>query len=238
MLTSSATENSMNQVLSNRTSAQIGIAAFNEGYYKLSYQCLKKFSSFKYVDKNLGQDPPVYPPWLLIDKKVIISMHLLSAMLLDLPYLTVGIKDESKLLIKNKMHKDLINKNLPTGYPEHQKISLFQAIDHARVGEWKKANSVAVNEVGDKLINSEKFLDNLKKVSLCCFLLTARNYYESIKYLMMAQNNGCKESCEFLNTHFKEPIEEAPKQEKLTENIKNDDNEVKKKEEKKFFKFY
>lgn len=182
MLTSSATENSMNQVLSNRTSAQIGIAAFNEGYYKLSYQCLKKFSSFKYVDKNLGQDPPVYPPWLLIDKKVIISMHLLSAMLLDLPYLTVGIKDESKLLIKNKMHKDLINKNLPTGYPEHQKISLFQAIDHARVGEWKKANSVAVNEVGDKLINSEKFLDNLKKVSLCCFLLTARNYYESIKF--------------------------------------------------------
>lgn len=178
MLTSTTSENSMNQILSNRTSAQIGIAAFNEGYYKLSYQCLKKFSHSKYVDKNLGQDPPVYPPWLLIDKKVIIVMHLLSAMVLDLPYLTVGIKDESKLLIKNKMHKDLAKEN-SSAVPEFQKVSL--AINYAKIGEWKKANDIAISELGDRLTNPEKFLDNLKKVSLCCFLLTARNYYESIK---------------------------------------------------------
>lgn len=173
------TENSMNQVLANRTSAQIGIAAFNEGYYKLSYQCLKKFSKSKYVDKNLGQDPPVYPPWLIIDKKVIVVMHHLSAMLLDLPYLTVGIKDESKLLIKNLMHKDLAKENT-VSIQDFQKI--FVAINYAKIGDWKKANSIAVAELGDRLINPEKFLDNLKKVSLCCFLLTARNYYESIKF--------------------------------------------------------
>lgn len=35
------------------------------------------------------------------------------------------------------------------------------------------------------------------------------------------QKNGCKKSCEFLNSHFKEPIEEASSQVKLTEDIKN-----------------
>ncbi|KAK8834462.1 Translation initiation factor 3 subunit c [Tritrichomonas musculus] len=176
---STSIDNAMIQVYSNRASAQIGIAAFNQGYYKLSYQCLKKFSIPKYIDKNLGQEPPLFPPWLLIDKKVVVVFLLLSAMLLDLPYLTVGIKDESKLLIKSKMHKDLAKESM-ISISEYQKIAV--AINCAKIGDWKKSSEVAITELGDRLVNKEKFIDDLKKVTLCCFLLTARNYYESIKY--------------------------------------------------------
>ncbi|KAK8864850.1 Translation initiation factor 3 subunit c [Tritrichomonas musculus] len=219
----STQENITLQIISNRTSAKIGIAAFNQGYYKLSYLCLKKFNNIKFVDKFLGQEPPLYPPWLIIDKKIVLTMHLISAMLLDLPYLTTPIKDESKLLIKNKMHKDLEKENL-TSFIEYQKLAM--AINLAKIGEWKKSSDIVLKELTESFHSTEILLNDLKKISLCCFLLTANKYYESLKTDYLVKKFELKKELileitkEMLNGFG--PIEKAPIE--FSTNISDDQN--------------
>lgn len=169
------------QILYNRATAQIAIAAFYQGRYRSAYLFLRRFYNVKFMAKNLGQDPSIYPPWLMIDTKIITILHLLSAMLLDLPYLTVPIKDESKLLIKGQMHKELQKENL-TSHPETSSQRVAVAIGLAKAGNWKEAYDTISSQLGSRHPNLDKFVTDLKKISLCCFLLKAKKYYDSIKY--------------------------------------------------------
>ncbi|OHT04397.1 hypothetical protein TRFO_06270 [Tritrichomonas foetus] len=201
------------QILCNRARAHIGIAAFRAGLYKLSYQFLRHFAYTRYVAKNLGQDPTIYPPWLLIEPKLITTIHYLSAMLLDLPYLTVGIKDETHLLVNNKMHKELL-KESPTSHPESQIQRVAVAIEYARNGEWKKSFDTINVELGEHFHDSERFVNDLKKVSLCCFLLTAKNFYDSLKieFLHKKFDLTNEDIIEIMKQMLegKSPIENAP----------------------------
>ena len=165
------------KLLSNRTRAQIGIAAFKHGYYMISYDMLKAFSNVKAVGKNLGQEPnDVFPSWLLINTNLVIYLRFLSGILIDLPDLAINETNENKLKVHPRLHKDLLKERIAHPETPSEKATAFS--DFAKNGEWKKALSIIKEYITDDFL--DPFSTDLKKASLCSFLLTAKDFYESI----------------------------------------------------------
>jgi hypothetical protein len=131
----------LERVLYNRAVTQIGIAAFSNGLYELARESLSGAAS----PSELGQMPPLYPPWMLIDTQAIDSAARLSAMLLD-------------------------------------------ATDAAITeGNWRQAFRAVEDDVGRCGEGTERFLEDLKKVCLGCWLRDAGKVYANVAIEFVAR---------------------------------------------------
>lgn len=169
------------RILWNRTLATIGISAFNNGLYQIAYDSLRQISSSDNAQRKDKQNifgKQIYPPWLYIDPASLIVVNYASAMLLDLPFLT-NPKDESNLIIKSKLHKDL-QREFVSSHPETTIQRIAVAIHHAKNGDWKKSFDAINIELGKFFSKCDHFLLDLKKTSLCCFLLCSNQFYDNI----------------------------------------------------------
>lgn len=169
------------RILWNRTLAVIGTAAFKSGMYKIAYDSLRQISSTDNVTKKEKQNvfgKLIYPPWLHIDPASLIVINYAAAIILDLPYLA-NPKDEGNIIIKFRSHKDL-QREIVTTHPETISQRVALTIHHARNGDWKKSFDAINAELTKYFPNCDRYLRDLKKASLCCFLLTANQYYDDI----------------------------------------------------------
>ncbi|KAH0786995.1 eukaryotic translation initiation factor 3 subunit 8 N-terminus-domain-containing protein [Histomonas meleagridis] len=172
------------QILANRVLATIGIEAFKQGKYLLAYQCLRNFSNIDYIKKNIGQNPLIYPPWLLIEPNYLLLLNYLSVLLLDLPYLTVTLKTEN-ILIDNNLHREL--KKIPIVFhPEAIVQRIAVAIYKAKNGDWKNAYNMFKDDLKKYDNENDGFIESLKQISMTCVLLTANQFYDNVSVDLLA----------------------------------------------------
>ena len=177
------------RILYNRAHAEIGIAAFMTGNYRLCYNSLKNF--FRIGEENplktiriqklLGQQPRIYAPWLYIDSNALETYHYLSVMLLDIPCLTTFNFDDSQIVINPKLHKDLQKRVGITVCPETILDKVAVAIERCKRGEWKLALDILHYEIERYIERPEGFIRDVKLISLCAYLLTANQFYDAVQ---------------------------------------------------------
>lgn len=173
----------LTQILANRARAYIGINAFKQSHYLTAYRFLCNFNNLKYISCNIGQMPSIYPPWLIIEPNYLYLLGYLSAILLDLPFLTVTTNTDT-LLIDPSLHRDLQREPV-VFHPETINQQIALAIHKAREGDWKSSYESIQKELTKYLKTHDNFIESLKLSSLSCFLLTANQFYDniSISYL-------------------------------------------------------
>jgi hypothetical protein len=175
----------LDRILFNRARAEIGTAAFQLGLYGLAYESLRQFPRGEVTQKSFGQSPNIYPPWLAIESKAIVAFWNLSAIILDMPNLTVVQRDDSNLPIKAGTHKQL-EREPQVAHPETLPQRLADFREHCKNGEWAEAFESVKIEVVKHLKDFDRLITDIKKVSLCSFLLTADRYYDSISIAFLA----------------------------------------------------
>ena len=168
------------RILCNRAYAEIGIAAFMTGNYRLSYSSLKSFTGAG-AARYLGQHPRIYAPWLYIDIGALETYLYLSAMILDIPCLTTFNFDEGDIPISPKLHKELQKKVGIAVCPETIIDKIAVAIERCKRGEWELAKDILHYEIERYIPRPEGFIKDLKLMSLCSFLLTANQFYDAVQ---------------------------------------------------------
>lgn len=201
------------RILYNRVRAQIGLFAFKNGLFKLSYDMLRHFINTKMISKNIGQEPnSIFPAWMMIDHESIAHLLYISALLIDLPHLALNeaTVDKNLLRIHLKMHRDLLKE--PIAHPEIHLEKAISAVSFAKEGDWKQAFEAFREDLDEEYHGV--FIDALKRDSLCAFLLNAGNYYESISFDFLSQMFELPESeiratIDIMNQQ-KSPIDHIP----------------------------
>jgi translation initiation factor 3 subunit C len=168
------------RILCNRAFAEIGIAAFMTGNYRLCYSSLKSFTRTN-APRLLGQHPRIYAPWLYIDPGALETYLFLSAMILDIPCLTTFNFDERDVPISAKLHKELQKKVGIAVCPETIMDKIAVAIERCKRGEWQLAKDILHYEIERYIPRPEGFIKDLKLMSLCSFLLTANQFYDAVQ---------------------------------------------------------
>lgn len=171
----------IDHILLDQTIAQIGITAFNEGQYKLSNECFEKLIKSKNFETKREKKILIYQHSKFIDKNSIILMNIFSNIFHNLPYLIVGINDQFKVIDKYNMWKILEEKKRTS----HEEYLIFSTmINYAKENDWENAYLFAINHLGHSISQNEKFLNNIKKIFLSCFLLSISCTSIKIDYLI------------------------------------------------------
>ena len=202
----------LERILYNRAKVYIGTAAFRLGNYRLCYESLRHFDCEKDARNVFGASIPVllgqagqrdrcvYPPWMYLDPELIIAFLFLSALILDLPNLLFGVTEQDRTaIVGKKYHKKLLRLQVHC-HPEDIEQRIACCIANAKIGEWQKAIDSIQGEL-DKYLSEEEanhFKSDLCKMSLCCFLLIANRFYDTISY-------------DFLATKFNFSVDEVKK---------------------------
>jgi hypothetical protein len=168
------------RILCNRAFAEIGIASFMTGNYRLCYASLKSFTRTN-APRYLGQHPRIYAPWLYIDPGALETYLYLSAMILDIPCLTTFNFDDADVPISQKLHKELQKKVGIAVCPETIMDKIAVAIERCKRGEWELAKDILHYEIERYIPRPEGFIKDLKLMSLCSFLLTANLFYDAVQ---------------------------------------------------------
>lgn len=161
----------MAQIYFNRALALTGIAAFGQGDYRLCTRSMRSFRDIFEIRRMLGQYPMLFPQWEAIEPNTIITAQLLAALILDMPFLCLKFPDEGKVLIPHELHKTLQKE--PPERPENAEQRVIVAAHYACRGDWCGAYTTIESDVTKYIAEPEQFVIDLKKTSLCCFLLTA-----------------------------------------------------------------
>ena len=202
----------LERILYNRAKVYIGTTAFRLGNYRLCYESLRHFDTERDARNMFGSSIPlllgqagqrdrcVYPPWMYLDPELIIAFLFLSAVILDLPNLLFGVTEQDRsAIVGKKYHKKLLRLQVHC-HPEDIEQRIACCIANAKIGEWQKAINNIQGEL-DKYLSEEeanRFKSDLTKMSLCCFLLAANRFYDTISY-------------EFLAMKFSMPVDEVKK---------------------------
>jgi hypothetical protein len=175
----------LEKILYNRGLATIGLSAFSFGHYCLAYESLWAFRwPVQSQSRGIGQSPPIYPPWLLIDPAALRTCAWLSAMLLDLAQLTVQQPDDWAI-VALEWHKEL--QKDPSDLPDGLERRVAVCIGHAQKGDWEEAFLVLGEDLFRCGQNTAQFRGDLKCASLRCFLLTGSRFYNNVSVAFLAQ---------------------------------------------------
>ena len=169
---------SLAQIFFNRALALVGISAFSLGEYRLCTRSMKNFTDIFEINRMLGQHPMLFPNREVIDAGAVLTVQLLAAVILDLPFLSIRFPDEGKLLVPQRLHQILL-RELPD-HVETAEQRIIAAVRFAVKGDWCGAYNTIENDVSKYIGDPEQFILDLKKTSLCCYLLSALVYHEKV----------------------------------------------------------
>ena len=222
------------QILYNRTITQIGLCAFRLGLYSHCYQCLSELISSQRAKELLAQGITIrhhqqiqndkskklekeqkeernrlVPYHMHINLDMIESVHLISAMLLEVPMM---MKNTSKNLnSKSNLSKpfrrllDFYDRQIFNGPPENTKDHINLSTRYLMKGNWKESFKIISKlnvwkyiqnddtttttttgtdvDSNNEIINSTLNLlkKNLKIVAMKTWLFSNSNFYKNIK---------------------------------------------------------
>lgn len=204
------------QILYNRTMVQLGLCAFRVGNIKESHAALLDIQIGNRAKELLAQGMMVQrnvekskeqemkerqrliPFHMHINLELIECLYLISAMLIEIPYISSRDYETKKRLISKQFHYQLkFSERQPVvGPPENMREHVVAASKAMRNGEWKACINFLVNEkMNAKVWNlmsqstetKTMLTEKVKEESLRTYLFRYSSIYESISIENLAQ---------------------------------------------------
>ncbi|XP_016348644.1 eukaryotic translation initiation factor 3 subunit C isoform X2 [Sinocyclocheilus anshuiensis] len=197
------------QILYNRTMVQLGICAFRRGMIKDAHNALLDIQSSGRAKELLGQGLLMrnmqernaeqekiekrrqVPFHMHINLELLECVYLVSAMLLEIPYMAAHEFDARRRMISKQFHHQLrVGERQPLlGPPESMREHVVAASKAMKMGDWKTCHSFIINEkmnskVWDLFPEAQRVREMLvrkiQEESLRTYLFTYSSVYDSI----------------------------------------------------------
>ncbi|XP_017338485.2 eukaryotic translation initiation factor 3 subunit C [Ictalurus punctatus] len=197
------------QILYNRTMVQLGICAFRQGMIKDAHNALLDIQSSGRAKELLGQGLLMrnmqernaeqekiekrrqVPFHMHINLELLECVYLVSAMLLEIPYMAAHEFDARRRMISKQFHHQLrVGERQPLlGPPESMREHVVAASKAMKMGDWRTCHSFIINEkmnskVWDLFPEAqcvrEMLVRKIQEESLRTYLFTYSSVYDSI----------------------------------------------------------
>uniref|UniRef100_A0A3Q3W0L5 Eukaryotic translation initiation factor 3 subunit C n=1 Tax=Mola mola TaxID=94237 RepID=A0A3Q3W0L5_MOLML len=197
------------QILYNRTMVQLGICAFRQGMIKDAHNALLDIQSSGRAKELLGQGLLMrnmqernaeqekiekrrqVPFHMHINLELLECVYLVSAMLLEIPYMAAHEFDARRRMISKQFHHQLrVGERQPLlGPPESMREHVVAASKAMKMGDWRTCHSFIINEkmnskVWDLFPETQRVREMLvrkiQEESLRTYLFTYSSVYDSI----------------------------------------------------------
>uniref|UniRef100_A0A4W6G7U2 Eukaryotic translation initiation factor 3 subunit C n=1 Tax=Lates calcarifer TaxID=8187 RepID=A0A4W6G7U2_LATCA len=197
------------QILYNRTMVQLGICAFRQGMIKDAHNALLDIQSSGRAKELLGQGLLMrnmqernaeqekiekrrqVPFHMHINLELLECVYLVSAMLLEIPYMAAHEFDARRRMISKQFHHQLrVGERQPLlGPPESMREHVVAASKAMKMGDWRTCHSFIINEkmnskVWDLFPETQRVREmlvrSIQEESLRTYLFTYSSVYDSI----------------------------------------------------------
>ncbi|KAK1902197.1 hypothetical protein KUDE01_005161, partial [Dissostichus eleginoides] len=197
------------QILYNRTMVQLGICAFRQGMIKDAHNALLDIQSSGRAKELLGQGLLMrnmqernteqekiekrrqVPFHMHINLELLECVYLVSAMLLEIPYMAAHEFDARRRMISKQFHHQLrVGERQPLlGPPESMREHVVAASKAMKMGDWRTCHSFIINQkmnskVWDLFPETQRVREMLvrkiQEESLRTYLFTYSSVYDSI----------------------------------------------------------
>jgi len=207
------------QILYNRTMVQLGLCAFRHGNIKEAHNALLDIQSGGRAKELLAQGllPQHFnrqhertseqekqekqrqiPFHQHINLEMLECVYLVSAMLIEIPYMAAHEFDARRRMISKSFHHQLKNSERQSlvGPPESMREHVVAASKAMRNGDWKKCRNLLLNEkmnakVWDLFHDADHVRNMLglkiQEESLRTYLFTYSHVYDSISLVKLAE---------------------------------------------------
>ncbi|CAH1233219.1 EIF3C [Branchiostoma lanceolatum] len=204
------------QILYNRTMVQLGLCAFRYGNIKDAHNALLDIQSGGrakellaqglLMQRNVERDPErekiekrrQMPFHMHINLELLECVYLVSAMLLEIPYMAAHEFDARRRMISKSFHHQLrVSERQPlVGPPESMREHVVAASKAMKIGDWRACRDFIINEkmngkVWDLFPEAEKVRDlisrKIQEESLRTYLFTYSAIYDSLCLVTLAE---------------------------------------------------
>uniref|UniRef100_A0A8C9VM87 Eukaryotic translation initiation factor 3 subunit C n=1 Tax=Scleropages formosus TaxID=113540 RepID=A0A8C9VM87_SCLFO len=204
------------QILYNRTMVQLGICAFRQGMIKDAHNALLDIQSSGRAKELLGQGLLMrnmqernaeqekiekrrqVPFHMHINLELLECVYLVSAMLLEIPYMAAHEFDARRRMISKQFHHQLrVGERQPLlGPPESMREHVVAASKAMKMGDWRTCHSFIINDkmnskVWDLFPEAQRVREMLvrkiQEESLRTYLFTYSSVYDSISMEILSE---------------------------------------------------
>ncbi|XP_060951127.1 eukaryotic translation initiation factor 3 subunit C [Limanda limanda] len=204
------------QILYNRTMVQLGICAFRAGMIKDAHNALLDIQSSGRAKELLGQGLLMrnmqernaeqekiekrrqVPFHMHINLELLECVYLVSAMLLEIPYMAAHEFDARRRMISKQFHHQLrVGERQPLlGPPESMREHVVAASKAMKMGDWRTCHSFIINEkmnskVWDLFPETQHvrkmLVRKIQEESLRTYLFTYSSVYDSISMQTLSE---------------------------------------------------
>lgn len=204
------------QILYNRTMVQLGLCAFRKGMIRDAHNALVDIQSGGRAKELLAQGlllqrqhertpeqekiekRRLLPYHMHINLELLECVYLVSAMLIEVPYMAAHEMDARRRMISKNFHHvmRMSERQALTGPPESMREHVVAASKAMKTGNWKECKNYIINEkmnakVWELFYKSETVQDmvtsKIQEESLRTYLFTYSSVYDSLSLETLAE---------------------------------------------------
>jgi len=189
---------------------QLGLCAFRQNLIKQAHSCLSEMyatnrikellaqgiTNTRYTEKNPEQEKQErkrqLPYHMHINLELLEAVHLICAMLLEIPNMAQNAYDPRKKIISRKFRQYYDNSKLFTGPPESTRDVIVSAARSLAKGEWKKCEQLLLSlPVWNLLPKTDQvkamLRGRIQEEGLRTFFFTYATHYDSLSLEHLSQ---------------------------------------------------
>ncbi|KAK6183766.1 hypothetical protein SNE40_006370 [Patella caerulea] len=204
------------QLLYNRTLVQLGLCAFRQGNIRDAHNALVDIQSSNRAKELLAQGllpnrqnertpeqekiekRRLFPYHMHINLELLECVYLVSAMLLEIPFMAAHEMDVRRRMISKNFHHVMKMSERQTliGPPESMREHVVAASKSMKTGDWKACKNFIINDkmnakVWDLFFQPDKVRDmitvKIQEESLRTYLFTYSNVYDTLSLHTLAE---------------------------------------------------
>lgn len=204
------------QILYNRTMVQLGLCSFRQGMTKDAHNALVDIQSGGRAKELLAQGlllqrqhertaeqekiekRRLLPYHMHINLELLECVYLVSAMLMEIPYMAAHEMDARRRMISKNFHHVLrmSERQTLTGPPESMREHIVAASKAMKTGDWKACKNFIINEkmnskvwdlFPDKDSVRDMIVSKIQEESLRTYLFTYSSVYDTLSLVTLSE---------------------------------------------------